>query len=131
MPTKLYECTNKDCVLGEPGQHGFFTGGMLKEQKAIKTGMPLEQMKEGTDYGKGICPECGKPGKDSGQMFTPLEGDDPHEKLHEQAHKKVADKLDDLLIKERNGEIEPEELAARRAALSEEAQQHVNEGVTK
>lgn len=131
MPTKLYECTNKDCLLGEPGHHGFFTGGMLKEQKALKTGMPIEQMKEGTDYGKGICPECGKPAKDSGHMFESVEGKDPHASVHEKAHNKVADRLSDLRTKELNGEIEPEELATKRAALTEEAQQIVNEEVAK
>lgn len=60
----LYVCTNTTtCTLGTAGGIGRFTGGMLAEQKHLLTGRPLETLEEGTDYGEGICPNCGQPGE--------------------------------------------------------------------
>ena len=60
---KTYECTADHCTLGTLGAPGYFTGGMMKEQKHMLTGRPLEQIEDG-EYGEGVCPNCGTPGKE-------------------------------------------------------------------
>ena len=55
----IYECTNEACTLGTRGNPGQFTGGITKEQVTLITGDP-----EPENHGKGICPNCGEPGKE-------------------------------------------------------------------
>ena len=64
MPEKqVYLCANPACILGTPDNPGRFTDGMTAQQKHLLTGAPLESLKDGSDYGTGVCPNCGKPGK--------------------------------------------------------------------
>lgn len=58
-----YTCENKDCPQGARGEPSQFSGGMTAEQRNLLTGEPVDDMKEGTDYGDGICPTCGVKGK--------------------------------------------------------------------
>jgi hypothetical protein len=60
---KVYTCENAICSLGTPGNPGHFTGGITKEQALMLTGNPE------AEYGKGVCPNCGKPvaDKDGGE----------------------------------------------------------------
>jgi hypothetical protein len=115
--------------MGEPGQSAYFTDGMTQAQKALKTGMPVEQMEEGKDYGEGICPECGTPGTAVEETFEPLVGDDPYNELHQEALAQVAPAIDELKTKYNAGEVTDEEFTAQIAVISDEAQQMVNEGV--
>ena len=55
---KTYLCENPACTLGVPGEPGRFTGGASAEQVLSITGNP-----EG-EHGKGVCPNCGKPGSE-------------------------------------------------------------------
>jgi hypothetical protein len=126
---ELYKCTNKACIMGEPNQPAYFTDGMTQAQKSLKTGMPLEQMEEGTDYGEGICPECGKPGTLVGEEFESLVGDDPYEELHQGAKAQVQGELEQLRERYEAGDVTDEELADQRIKISDEAQQAVIEGV--
>ena len=57
---KTYECTNPACTLGTVGAPGRFTGGITKDQVTLLTGNP-----EPEDHGAGVCPNCGKPGKEA------------------------------------------------------------------
>lgn len=61
---KTYECANKACSLGTVGAPGRFTGGITSEQVTLLTGKPAEQQEKGVDHGEGICPNCGKSGKE-------------------------------------------------------------------
>lgn len=88
--SKLYECTNAACPLGDRDNPGRFTGGITAEGLQLLTGAPADQTKEGTDYGAGFCPTCGKKGKAAG-TFEPRAGRDPNAKLHEQVAALVAD----------------------------------------
>jgi hypothetical protein len=56
---KEYECKNPACSLGTVGQLGRFTGGATKEQITLLTGDP-----DPKDHGVGVCPNCGKKGKE-------------------------------------------------------------------
>jgi hypothetical protein len=56
---KVYQCENPACSLGAVGEPGRFSGGITKEQVTLLTGEP-----EPNDYGHGVCPNCGKPGKE-------------------------------------------------------------------
>lgn len=58
---KTYQCTNSSCTLGSREDAGLFTGGISKDQVTILTGV-AEPPKE--DYGQGICPNCGRAGKE-------------------------------------------------------------------
>jgi hypothetical protein len=55
---KTYLCENPACSLGAVGESGRFSGGQTAEQAFILSGDP--EAKGGT----GICPNCGKPGKE-------------------------------------------------------------------
>lgn len=66
MAETLYQCTNDGCSLGSRTEPGHFTGGMTAEQVNVLTGAPVESLTEGTDFGEGICPNCGKPGTEVG-----------------------------------------------------------------
>jgi hypothetical protein len=57
---KTYECTNPACSLGAVGQPGTFTGGATKEYITLLTGDPNPE-----NHGSGVCPNCGKPGKET------------------------------------------------------------------
>lgn len=59
MAKKRYECRNPACTLGTVGNPGRFSGGITKEQATMLTGNP-----EPDDHGNGVCPNCGKPGKE-------------------------------------------------------------------
>lgn len=52
---KVYECTNKACTLGTPGQPGRFTGGATKDMIMMLTGDPDPE-----HHGAGVCPNCGQ-----------------------------------------------------------------------
>lgn len=52
----VYLCENPACSLGEVGSPGRFTGGITREGALILTGNPE------AEHGKGVCPNCGKPG---------------------------------------------------------------------
>jgi hypothetical protein len=54
----LYVCKNAACPLGTRGQLGKFTSGLHAETRHLRTGEPLESLKEGEHYGEGFCPEC-------------------------------------------------------------------------
>lgn len=58
--SKVYRCENPACSLGAVGQPGLFTGGATKEFVTTLTGDP-----EPEHYGKGVCPNCAKPGKEN------------------------------------------------------------------
>jgi hypothetical protein len=58
---KTYLCENPACTLGAVGQPGRFTGGATKEMIRVLTGNP-----EPENYGHGVCPNCGTPGKEEG-----------------------------------------------------------------
>ena len=61
MPKKLYECQNDYCPLGTMGKAGGrFTGGLSEEQRAV-LGLDPDN-----PTGNGICPNCGKKGKEVG-----------------------------------------------------------------
>lgn len=126
---ELYKCTNQSCVLGQPGEPAYFVEGMTQAQKALKTGMPIENMEEGKDYGEGICPECGTKGEATGSNFESLVGEDPFDDLHQQAIAQVSDKVDELKDKYNKSEITDEEFTAQLVEITEEAQKVVNEGV--
>ncbi len=55
---KTYRCENDRCSLGGVHNPGLFTGGATKEQVLMITGNP------DAEYGKGVCPNCGQPGKE-------------------------------------------------------------------
>lgn len=57
---KTYRCENPACSLGAVGQPGTFTGGATKEFVTLLTGDPDPE-----HHGKGVCPNCGKPGKEN------------------------------------------------------------------
>lgn len=61
---KTYECGNKACTLGTAGQPGRFTGGITPDQVTLLTGKPAEHQSKGEDHGPGVCPNCGRPGKE-------------------------------------------------------------------
>ena len=56
---KVYECDNPACSLGTVGSPGTFTGGATKERITMITGDP-----EPEQVGNGVCPNCGKLGKE-------------------------------------------------------------------
>jgi len=58
----VYQCENPACSLGAVGEPGRFTGGATAEFVSAYKGAPLDELEEGTDYGDGICPNCGTPG---------------------------------------------------------------------
>lgn len=60
MSKKLYVCHNPACTLGSIHDPGRFAGGMTAQGKHLLTGAPPESLKEGDDYGDGICPNCGQ-----------------------------------------------------------------------
>lgn len=55
----LYECSNPACSLGTVGSPGRFTGGATPERITMLTGDP-----EPEKHGEGVCPNCGKEGKE-------------------------------------------------------------------
>ncbi len=63
MP-KTYLCTSAACSLGTVKQPGRFSGGISKEHVNILTGQPVDSLEKGKDFGEGICPNCGQPGKE-------------------------------------------------------------------
>lgn len=67
---QLYQCMNSSCPLGSAKDAGLFTGGISKEQVTTLTGDP-DPPKE--NYGKGICPNCGKAGKEVEPKGDPRE----------------------------------------------------------
>jgi hypothetical protein len=61
MAKKLYECQNAACTLGIMGEAGGkFTGGLSDEQRKVLG------LAEDHPTGDGICPNCGKKGKEVG-----------------------------------------------------------------
>lgn len=62
----MYQCTNGSCPVGSTSEPGHFTGGITADQVNLLTGSPVEGLKEGTDFGEGICPNCGKKGAEVG-----------------------------------------------------------------
>lgn len=62
MAPKMYRCENPACSLGAVGQPGLFTGGATKEFVTLLTG---DQDPDKDSYGHGVCPNCGKPGKET------------------------------------------------------------------
>ena len=60
MAKTVYQCENPACSLGAVGLPGHFTGGATKAQVTMLTGNP-----EPRDHGNGVCPNCGKPGKET------------------------------------------------------------------
>lgn len=126
---ELYKCTNNTCVLGQPGQPAYFVEGMTQAQKALKSGMPIEQMEEGTDYGEGVCPECGTKGEAMGENFESLVGEDPFDNLHQEAVAQISPKLEELRDKYNKSEVTQEEFTEQLAEISDEAQKVVSEGV--
>jgi hypothetical protein len=70
-----YRCDNETCTLGARGESGYFTGGITAEGKNILTGEPVEAMEEGTDFGEGVCPNCGEKGEEDGEHES-VEGSD-------------------------------------------------------
>lgn len=58
---KTYRCENPACSLGAVGQPGLFTGGATKEFVTLLTGNPDPDK---DSYGNGVCPNCGRPGKE-------------------------------------------------------------------
>lgn len=58
MASKTYVCKNPVCSLGAVGQPGRFTDGITKEGATLLTGNPEPE------HGKGVCPNCGKPGEE-------------------------------------------------------------------
>jgi hypothetical protein len=95
----LYECNDKTCVLGVPGQPGYFTGGTTAEQVNALTGKPVESLVEGKDFGEGFCPVCMTKGKKVGEHKSVV-GKDPHQALHNKIAKMVADPEEDLTAEE-------------------------------
>lgn len=67
---QLYQCTNSSCTLGSREDKGLFTGGISKEQVTILTGNPDPPKEE---YGKGVCPNCGKAGREVEPQGDPRE----------------------------------------------------------
>jgi len=55
----VYECPSTQCALGTVGEPGYFTSGATLEQAVMLTGKPTDELNEGTDYGEGVCPNCG------------------------------------------------------------------------
>ena len=63
MAKKLYECQNEYCPLGIQGESGGrFTSGLSDEQRAV-LGLSAD-----APTGNGICPNCGKKGKEVGTL---------------------------------------------------------------
>jgi hypothetical protein len=60
MAKTTYRCENPACSLGAVGHPGLFTGGATKEFVTLLTGDP-----DPKDHGPGVCPNCGKPGKEN------------------------------------------------------------------
>jgi hypothetical protein len=60
MAKTTYRCENPACSLGAVGHPGLFTGGATKEFVTLLTGDP-----DPRDHGPGVCPNCGKPGKEN------------------------------------------------------------------
>lgn len=60
---RRYRCENPACSLGAVGTPGHFTGGITAGQVNVLTGKPVEHLEDGKDFGDGVCPNCGKPGK--------------------------------------------------------------------
>jgi hypothetical protein len=118
---KIYECSNEVCVLGVPGVHGHFSGGATAEQVMIKTGEPAENLKEGKDFGEGICPECGTKGKHVGELESPG-GKDELEEAHKKADKVASPKIANIRKQLNDGDISPEEFEEQAAEISAEAQ---------
>jgi hypothetical protein len=90
----------------------------------MKTGKPEDQMEEGKDYGEGICPECGTPGKEVGD-FEALEGQDEFEGKHEEAAAEAEPKIAELKQKYAETDMEGEDYAAELVRISEEAQARI------
>lgn len=60
MAKKTYRCENPACSLGAVGHPGQFTGGATRDQITLLTGDPNPE-----NHGNGVCPNCGKPGKEN------------------------------------------------------------------
>lgn len=60
MAKTVYQCENPACSLGAVGVPGHFTGGATKAQVTMLTGDPEPDV-----HGKGVCPNCGKQGKEA------------------------------------------------------------------
>lgn len=92
----LYECHNRACSLGTRGEPGRFSGGATQDTVMLLTGDPERE------YGEGICPNCATPGKSLNEEFTPVEGEDPHQHLHD----KIADVTMPLQLDAMNPRVE-------------------------
>jgi hypothetical protein len=70
-----------------------FTGGITVQQKFLLTGTPEELLKDGTDYGHGFCPNCGRDCRSTKEedYKTLPPGKDPYQPLHDQIAAAVAD----------------------------------------
>jgi hypothetical protein len=122
---KLYECNNKNCELGTEGHTAYFTEGMTSGMKSARTGIPLENLEENKDYGEGICPVCGKPGKPASHEFEPLVGNDRWDERHQEADKKARMKIEAVTKDYQNGDITDDEFRTALAEISAEAQESV------
>lgn len=129
MSNKVYECHNKSCVLGATKEPGRFTGGISAQQKYMMTGNPIENMKEGTDYGDGFCPNCGEKGKATGETHVSAVGSDEYDKLHQDANAQVEPAIRKLNDEYKAGNITHEELVEAVATHSWKAQEYVEQGV--
>jgi hypothetical protein len=124
---KLYECTNESCILGVQENPGYFSGGITATQANLKTGKAEDEMEEGKDYGEGVCPECGTPGTELGELVT-LEGEDEFEGRHEEAGAAAEAQLAELREKHTTGEVSDEDYAMALAEITAEAQEKVESG---
>ncbi len=65
MSPTTFKCENPACSLGAIGEPGHFTGGITADQVNLLTGQPADSLESGKDFGQGVCPNCGKKGKEA------------------------------------------------------------------
>jgi hypothetical protein len=124
---EIYECTNEVCILGIQENPGYFTGGITATQANLKTGKAEDEMEEGKDYGEGVCPECGTPGRAVGE-FVGLIGEDEFEGRHEEAGAVAEAKIAELKERYAEGSISDEDYAMALTEITAEAQEKVESG---
>lgn len=59
---QVFRCENPACALGSASEPGHFTGGISADQVSLRTGTPVDLVKD-SEHGEGVCPNCGKRGK--------------------------------------------------------------------
>jgi hypothetical protein len=88
MAISVYHCANDGID---------FTGGLTAQQKFLLTGQPVELLEEGTDFGEGFCPNCGRSCKSTAKAYEVAKpGNDPNQKAHDAINARVLDPEDDL-----------------------------------